>query len=100
MEPGTRGAAGVLLHQQPRRGSSKGAAGVDRRSQEVVRNERRPNIKARVASKPARPFLGPALDHHFFVRIKFDGVAPLAVYGSEEAVAPAAEREVGHGSGN
>src|ERR1700746_1467645 len=53
----------------------------------------------RFALEFARPLLWPALDHHFFVRVELDGIAPLAVQRAEKAVFPPAEWEIRHGRG-
>src|SRR5437868_2207192 len=45
-------------------------------------------------------FAAPTLDHDFLVSVKLDGVASLAMYGSEEAFLPATEGEIRHGSGH
>src|SRR5580698_2381644 len=51
-------------------------------------------------SKLSRMLFGPAFDHYFLFRVKLDGVTALAMHDSEEAVFPAAEREIGHGCGD
>src|SRR5438067_9075631 len=51
-------------------------------------------------SKYPRPLLRPALHHHLLLRVEVDRVAPLRVEVAEEAVLPAAEREVGDGGGD
>src|SRR5882724_2727461 len=48
----------------------------------------------------AAVFFRPALDYHLFLSIELDGVTPLAMHDTEETVFPAAEGEVGHGSGH
>src|SRR5258708_36809124 len=50
--------------------------------------------------KLAGMIFGPALDDDFFVGVKLDGVAALAVHVAKEAIFPAAEREIGHGRGD
>src|SRR5579883_1361617 len=45
-----------------------------------------------------RVLLGPAFDHDLLLGKELDRIAPLCVHDAEEAILPAAEREVGHGS--
>src|SRR5260370_8672457 len=44
----------------------------------------------------SRVFFRPALDHDFLFGVELDGVTSLGVHHAEEAVLPAAEREVRH----
>src|SRR5215208_5927629 len=50
----------------------------------------------RPRSKFPRPFFRPAFDNNFLVGIKLHSVAPLSVQHAQEAVLPAAEREISH----
>src|SRR5689334_19265454 len=47
----------------------------------------------------ARVFFRPALDHDFLFGIELDAVPSLGMHDAEEAVFPAAEGKVRHGSG-
>src|ERR1700731_2006152 len=49
-------------------------------------------------SELARVLLGPALDYDFLLGIELDRVPALSMQDAEEAVFPAAEREISHGS--
>src|SRR5690348_11728997 len=50
--------------------------------------------------KLTRPLLRPPLNHHLFLRVKFNCITPLRVHIAEEAFLPAGEREEGHGRGH
>jgi hypothetical protein len=50
--------------------------------------------------EPPRPGVRPALDDDLGLGVELDAVAPLGVQVAEEAVAPAAERVVGHRRGD
>src|SRR5262252_2941860 len=51
---------------------------------------------SRAGSELAGPFLGPALHHHFLIRIELHSVPPLPVHYTQKAVLPATERKVRH----
>jgi len=51
-----------------------------------------------VESEPARPLLRPTLDYDLLVGIELDCILALPAHDSHEAVAPAAKREISHGS--
>src|SRR6266568_7198366 len=46
--------------------------------------------------KLARPFPGPALDHHLLFSVELNGVPSLGMHIAEEAFLPAREREESH----